>query len=85
MDTTESTTTATPDTLKVQALDTAGNVLATLGTYSNLNAAGGYTQHSANLTTYAGQTVTLRFTGTETDANGGTTSFVIDDTALNVS
>jgi hypothetical protein len=27
----------------------------------------------------------VRFTGTETDANGGTTDFVIDDTALNVS
>ena len=36
------------------------------------------------MSAYAGQTVTLRFTGTETDKNGGTTSFVLDDTGLSV-
>jgi hypothetical protein len=82
---TESTTTATPDTLTVQVLDSSGSVLATLATYSNLDHKAGYTQHSFDLSAYAGQTVTLMFTGTETDKNGGTTSFVFDDTALQVS
>jgi len=85
IDSTEKTTTATPDTLKVQVLNSAGAVLATLATFSNLNAASGYVQHSYDVSADAGQNVTVKFTGTETDANGGTTSFVIDDTALNVS
>jgi exo-1,4-beta-D-glucosaminidase len=85
VDTTESTSTATPDTLRVQVLDASGTVLGTPATYSNLDSASGYVQHSVSLSGHAGQTVTLKFTGTETDANGGTTSFVIDDTALNVS
>ncbi len=83
-DTTENTTSATPDTLKVQLLNSGGTVLATLATYSNLSHNTGYAQHTSDLSGYAGQTVTLKFTGTETDANGGTTNFVLDDTALNV-
>jgi hypothetical protein len=82
IDTTENTSTATPDTFTVQLLDSSGTVLTTLAAYSNLNKAGGYTQHSSDISAYAGQTVTLRFTGKETDKNGGTTSFVFDDTAL---
>ena len=58
-------------------------MLATLATFSNLNAASGYTQHSYSLSAYAGQTVTLKFTGTEDSSLQ--TSFVIDDTAVNVS
>ncbi|WP_225833637.1 immune inhibitor A [Streptomyces sp. NK08204] len=83
VDTAETTTTTAYDTLKVQVLNSSGSVLSTLATYSNLNAASGYTQRSFNLSSYAGQTVTLKFTGTE----GSTlqTSFVLDDTALNVS
>ncbi|HEY3733029.1 MAG TPA: glycoside hydrolase family 9 protein [Streptosporangiaceae bacterium] len=85
VDTTENTTTATPDTLTVQVLSSGGSVLATLATYSNLSHNTGYAQHSFDLSGYAGQSVTLKFTGTETDANGGTTNFVFDDTALQVS
>ncbi|WP_051944185.1 glycosyl hydrolase family 8 [Streptacidiphilus rugosus] len=85
IDTTETTSTATPDTFKVQVLNSGGTVLATLAAFSNLNKNTGYAQQSFSLTPYVGQTVTLRFTGAETDANGGTTDFVIDDTALNVS
>jgi hypothetical protein len=83
VDTAETTTSTAYDTLKVQVLNSSGTVLSTLATYSNLNAASGYTQRSFNLAGYAGQTVTLKFTGTE----GSTlqTSFVVDDTALNVS
>jgi exo-1,4-beta-D-glucosaminidase len=85
IDTTESTTNTPDDTLTVQLLNPAGTVLTTLATYSNLNAATGYHQHTADLSTYLGQTITLKFTGTETDTHGGTTSFVIDDTTLNIS
>ncbi len=85
IDTTENTSTAKPDTFTVQLLSSSGSVLTTLGTFSNLNAAGGYTQHSYDVSAYAGQTVTLKFTGSETDTSGGTTSFVNDDNALEVS
>jgi len=84
VDTAETTTGTAYDTLKAQVLNSSGTVLSTLATYSNLNAASGYTQRSFSLgTTYAGQTVTIKFTGVE----GSTlqTSFVVDDTALNVS
>ncbi|MFJ9709078.1 hydrolase [Streptomyces sp. NPDC101234] len=83
IDTAETSTSTAYDTLKVQVLNSSGTVLGTLATYSNLNAASGYTQRSFSLASYAGQTVTLKFTGAE----GSTlqTSFVIDDTALNVS
>ncbi|WP_404870677.1 putative Ig domain-containing protein [Kitasatospora griseola] len=76
IDTAETGTTAY-DKLTVQANST------TLATYSNANAATGYVQKSFDLSSYAGQSVTLKFTGTE-DASLQT-SFVIDDTALNVS
>ena len=85
IDTTESTSKATPDTLAVQVLNSSGTVLTTLATYSNLNANSGYAQKTFSLSSYAGQSVTLKFTGTETDANGGTTDFVVDDTALQTS
>ncbi|GAB2699895.1 glycosyl hydrolase family 8 [Kitasatospora kifunensis] len=85
VDTTENTGTAKPDALNVQLLDGSGNVLTTVASYSNLDKNSGYTQHTLDVSAYAGQSVTLRFTGTETDANGGTTSFVLDDTALTTS
>ncbi|MFI5995802.1 hydrolase [Streptomyces sp. NPDC051362] len=84
VDTAETTTSTAYDTLKAQVVNSSGTVLATLATYSNLNAASGFTQRTFSLgATYAGQTVGVRFTGTE----GSTlqTSFVLDDTALTVS
>ncbi|BCY13407.1 M28 family peptidase [Actinoplanes sp. L3-i22] len=54
----------------------------TLQTFSNLNVSA-YTLRSYNLASFAGQTVTLTFTGTEDSSLK--TSFVIDDTALTVS
>ena len=83
IDTAETTKTTAYDTLKVQLLNSSGTVLATLATFSNLNHATGYTQHSYSLSAYAGQAVTLKFTGTEDYTLQ--TSFVIDDTAINVS
>jgi len=83
VDTAETTTTTAYDTLRVQVLNSSGAVVATLATYSNLNHASGYAQRTFNLAAYAGQTVTLKFTGSE-DASRQT-SFVVDDTAVNVS
>jgi hypothetical protein len=76
IDTAETTATAF-DTLTVKVGST------TEATYSNLNAAAGYALKSFNVAGFAGQTVTISFSGTE-DASLQT-SFVIDDTALTVS
>jgi hypothetical protein len=76
IDTTESGSTAY-DKLTVQAGST------TLATYSNANAGSGYTQKTLDASALAGQTVTIKFTGTEDSSQQ--TSFVIDDTALTVS
>jgi PKD repeat protein len=82
IDTAETTTTSAYDKLTVQVLNSSGAVIATLGTFSNLNAASGYQVHSYNLSSYIGQTVTVKFTGTE-DASLQT-SFVLDDVTLTV-
>jgi aminopeptidase S len=74
--TSETTTTRQYDKLTVQVGST------TLQAFSNLNA-GAYTLRSYSLAAFAGQTVTLGFTGTE-DSSLKTT-FTIDDTALTVS
>ncbi|WP_322734614.1 Ig domain-containing protein, partial [Streptomyces sp. NEAU-H33] len=60
---------------------TAGS--KTLATYSNANAASGYALKTFDLSSLAGQTVTLKFTGVE-DAYVAT-DFVVDDTALTTS
>ncbi len=71
------------DRLTLDVLNSGGTVLQTPATYSNVNAASGYQQHSVNLGAYAGQSITVRFTGTE--GSKLQTSFVLDDAALNVS
>ncbi|MEY9946055.1 alkaline phosphatase family protein [Kitasatospora sp. GAS1066B] len=75
---TNKTGTTAADKLTVTANGT------TLATYSNLNANNGYTQINLNLSSYAGKSVALKFTGVE-NSSSAQTSFVIDDTALNVS
>ncbi|WP_267223605.1 protease pro-enzyme activation domain-containing protein [Dyella silvae] len=82
IDTAETTTTTAHDKLTVQVLNSSGTVLKTLATYSNLNAASGYSQASFDLSAYIGQTVTLKFTGTENASLQ--TSFVLDDVNLTV-
>jgi Zn-dependent metalloprotease len=77
IDTAETTTTTQFDKLTV----TMGST--TVATFSNLNKAAGYTQRSVDVSAFAGQTVTLKFTATEDSSLQ--TSFVVDDTALNVS
>ncbi|HJQ43907.1 MAG TPA: putative Ig domain-containing protein [Jatrophihabitantaceae bacterium] len=77
IDTSETTTSVAYDKLTV----TLGST--TLATYSNLNKASGYTLRSFNVSSFAGQTVTLKFTGTEDVSLQ--TSFVVDDTAVTAS
>jgi serine protease len=73
------------DTLTVQVLDASGTVVKqTLHVYSNQDAVGHYVQHSFSLNSFLGQTIMLRFTGAQT-LTGHSTSFFIDDTALNAS
>lgn len=82
IDTAETTTTLMHDILYINVLDTSGNLLETLGTFSNLNHASGYQQQSFDVSSFIGQTVQIQFKGTEN--NSLQTSFVIDDTALSV-
>jgi hypothetical protein len=82
IDTAETTTTTAFDTLQVQVLNSSNTVLATLGTFSNLNKAAGYQQRSFSVINFKGQTVKIRFLGREDSSLQ--TSFVIDDVALNV-
>ena len=71
------------DTLTVQVLNSSGTVLSTLATFTSLNAATGYTVHTASLAPYIGQTVVIKFTGKETSSSGNT-DFTLDDVTLTV-
>jgi hypothetical protein len=82
IDTAETTTTSKYDTMTVQVYNTSGGLLGTLYTYSNLNANTGYSMHNLTMTPYIGQTVVIKFTGTEDSTKQ--TSFVVDDVTLNV-
>jgi hypothetical protein len=73
------------DTFTTQVVNSSGTVLATLGTLSNQNEGSGYVEHSYSLGNYAGQTITIKFTGKETLGSGYDTNFFEDDNALNVS
>ena len=75
IDTAETTTTTAYDKLTITANGT------TIATFSNLNHATGYQQHTYSLGSFAGGAVTVKFTGTEDSSLQ--TSFVVDDTALN--
>ncbi|MER5656215.1 M4 family metallopeptidase [Streptomyces sp. NPDC002131] len=77
IDTAETTTSTAYDKLTV----TAGST--TLATYSNLNKATGYVQKTFDLSSFAGSTVALKFSGVEDSSLQ--TSFVVDDTALTTS
>jgi hypothetical protein len=77
IDTKETTGSTAYDKLTVQV----GS--STVATFSNLNAATGYVQKSYDVSSLAGQTVTVKFTGAEDSSLQ--TSFVVDDTALTLS
>lgn len=78
----ETTTTTQYDRLFVEVRNTSGTLLATLGTYSNLNkaAAGVYTLRSLNAAAYKGQTVRIQFRSTMDSSV--TTTFRVDDVSL---
>jgi subtilisin family serine protease len=80
--TSETTTTTAYDKLAIQIRNSAGTVLATLATYSNLDKGTAYVQRTFDLAAYKGQTIRVYFNGTE-DASLKT-SFFIDDTAVNI-
>ncbi|KJK51062.1 peptidase [Lentzea aerocolonigenes] len=71
---TKETTSTRYDTLVLQAGSD------TLASYSNVDQAAGYVRRTVDLSRYLGQTVTLKFTGTED--SGLATDFVLDDFSL---
>jgi hypothetical protein len=74
IDTAETTSSTAYDKLTAKIGST------TLATYSNLDKATGYVQKSFDVSAFAGQTVSVAFTGTEDSSLQ--TSFVLDDIAL---
>ncbi len=80
IDTAETSTTSAYDKLVVTVKNSAGTVLGTLATYSNLNKATGYQTRTFSLLPYKGQTVTLSFAMTEDSSLQ--TSFVVDKVSL---
>jgi Zn-dependent metalloprotease len=77
IDSAETTTSVQYDKLTISAGST------TLGTLSNLNKASGYQLKTFSLNAFAGQTVTIKWSGSEDSSLQ--TSFVIDDTAVTLS
>jgi len=82
IDSAETTTTTAYDRLTVTIRNTSNTVLQTLATYSNLNKNSTYVLKTFDVSAYRGQTIRVYFNGTEDSSLQ--TSFVIDDTALNV-
>jgi hypothetical protein len=82
IDTAETSTTTAFDKFTLQVRNSSGTVLSTLATFSNLNAATGYQQHSFDLTSFKGQTIQIFMQGVEDSTLQ--TSFVVDDVSLQV-
>jgi PKD repeat protein len=78
----ETTTTKVDDKLDVEVYGSTGALLATLATYSNLDVSNAYVVHTFDMTPYIGQTVSIRFVGT----NNATlpTYWLLDDVTLTV-
>ncbi len=76
----ETTTTAAYDTLTVQLRNGSNQVVATLGTFSNLNKGSVYVMRSFDVAAYKGQTLRVYFEGVE--GSQVATSFLIDDVSL---
>jgi len=70
------------DTLTVEIRDASGALLATLGTFSNLDANATYTQRRFDISRFRGQRIRISFTGIQ--KNGPPTWFLLDDVGLNV-
>lgn len=77
------TTKQAQNTLVLEVLNSSGAVVQTVPVATAANSGTSYVEHSTNLASYIGQTITLKFVGTE--VSGGNTSFFEDTNALNVS
>jgi len=76
----ETSATTAFDRLAVEVRSSAGATLATLATFSNLNAGASYVSRSFDLAPYRGQTIRVHLRGTE-DASRAT-SFLVDDASV---
>lgn len=73
------------DTFRAQVVSPGGDVLETLASYSDQATSRDYRRHAFSLSQYAGQQITIRFTGQEANLGGHVTSFYTDDCTLDVS
>jgi hypothetical protein len=73
------------DTFRAQVVSPGGSVLATLATYTDQATGRDYQRHAFDLSRFAGQEITVRFTGREASTGGHVTSFYTDDCTLRVS
>jgi hypothetical protein len=69
--------------LVLDILNSSGTVVQTVPVATAANNGDSYVEYSTNLSAYAGDTITVKFIGTE--INGGNTEFFEDTNALNVS
>jgi hypothetical protein len=83
IDTAERTSRTAYDTLQVTLESPSGSVLATLATYSNLDAASSYQTHTFDVSKFAGEPLSVTFSATENSSRQ--TSFVVDRVELAVS
>jgi subtilase family serine protease len=77
-----STTASTANKLVLDILNSSGTVVQTVPVATAANNGTKYVEYTTNLASYIGQTITVKFVGTE--VNGGNTSFFEDTNALNV-
>ncbi len=75
----ETTTTTQSDKLVVSVIN-SGGTSTTVATFSNLTKNNAYVLYSYDLSAFVGQTVTLKFTGTEN--NSRATAFLLDDISV---
>jgi hypothetical protein len=68
------------DKMRVLVRNTSGQILQTLTTYSNVQAAPGFITRSLSLTAFKGRTIRIEWEAVEDGA--AMTSFVIDDVAI---
>jgi hypothetical protein len=78
--TAETTTSLANDKLQIQVLNPTGTLLQTLATHSNLNKTSGYVLRTFSVLSFKGQTIRIRFLGTENASLK--TTFLLDDTSL---
>jgi Putative Ig domain len=77
-----STTTNTSNKLVLDILNSSGTVVQTVPVATAANKGTSYVEYTTSLASYIGQTITVKFIGTE--VSGGNTSFFEDSNALNV-